>query len=237
MERKPVAERSAQHVNGLKPLPTNLGLAATIAENVREMIVRGTLSPLVHLGQEELAQRFGVSRIPVREALKLLAAEGVIVHDPNRGFFVASLSSEEARQLYRVRHLVERDLLTRLAWPSDDELKNLHKLLDELEALVDDGLRRDWSQRHRDFHRVFMSLSDQKIIVREAERLWVLTDRYRSLLPPPAGTVEAKARMVYRRKLLEALAKRDRDMLISVFEAGRDEAGNAIVRILQNRGL
>ena len=57
------------------------------------MIVRGALAPGVHLSQADLAETFGVSRFPVREALKLLAAETIVVHDLNRGFFVAALSS------------------------------------------------------------------------------------------------------------------------------------------------
>ncbi|HEX4195602.1 MAG TPA: GntR family transcriptional regulator, partial [Stellaceae bacterium] len=89
------------------------------------MIVRGALAPGIHLSQEELADSFGVSRFPIREALKLLAAETIVVHDLNRGFFVAALSSAEAKQLYRLRKLVETDLFEGLIWPSAQQLKSL----------------------------------------------------------------------------------------------------------------
>ena len=67
------------------------------------MIARGTLAPGMRLGQTELAEQFSASRVPVREALKLLSSEGIIEHDPNRGFFVTRLSRDEAEQLFTVR--------------------------------------------------------------------------------------------------------------------------------------
>ncbi len=103
-----------------------------VAEQIRQMIVRGTLAPGVHLSQEDLAESFDVSRFPVREALKLLAAETIVVHDLNRGFFVAALSSSEARQLYRLRELVETEIFKGLIWPTPRQLKGLEGLLTEL---------------------------------------------------------------------------------------------------------
>src|SRR5690606_6326736 len=87
--------------------PKDNDVPARIAHEIRELINRGVLSPGVHLGQTELAERFETSRAPVREALKLLATEGTLTHDKNRGFFVSPLSSDEVQQLYRLRELVE----------------------------------------------------------------------------------------------------------------------------------
>ena len=89
----------------------NTSIPLRIADEVRELVARGTLAPDMKLGQTELAERFDTSRIPVREALKLLMAEGIIVHRVNRGFFVAKLSSDEARQLFKLRQLIEDELL------------------------------------------------------------------------------------------------------------------------------
>lgn len=89
-----------------------IDIPAQIAQEIRKLINRGQLPPGLQLRQSDLADRFGISRVPVREALKLLAAESIIEHDPNRGFFVAPLSTDEARQLYRLRHLLEAELLS-----------------------------------------------------------------------------------------------------------------------------
>ena len=82
---------------------SSTGVPSKIADELRSMIARGTLSPGMRLGQTELATQFNASRVPVREALKLLSSEGIVEHDPNRGFFVTRLSRDEAEQLFRQR--------------------------------------------------------------------------------------------------------------------------------------
>lgn len=207
----------------------------TIADNIRELISRGSLAPDVHLGQLQLAEQFGVSRVPVREALKLLASEGLIQHDPNRGFFVASMSSDEARQLYRMRHLAEADLLSTLEWPNRQQLAELRKRVKELDKLIEGARRAEWAERHREFHRAVFELSPYKVLVREVLRLWTLTDRYRSLLPiAPKSAGEGHSG---ERSLLEALEKRDRKRLLRVFDEDRNRVEEILLGILQARGI
>jgi DNA-binding GntR family transcriptional regulator len=198
------------------------------------MIVRGVLAPGVHLSQEDLADSFGVSRFPIREALKLLAAETLVVHDLNRGFFVAALSSGEARQLYRLRQLVERELFEGLVWPTLQQLKGLEALLNELVQRSRDPRRGDWMHFHGEFQKAIIRLSDQDVIAREAERLWTLTERYRSFLPYDINDPEPMKR---RREIFDALKSQDRRKLITSVELGRQEALGAVLASLEARGL
>jgi DNA-binding GntR family transcriptional regulator len=84
-----------------------------IAESLREEILRGDLAPGQPLRQEELAARFGVSRLPVRDALLRLEAQGLVHVYPNRGAFVISLSVDEVREIYEMRILLEGDIIER----------------------------------------------------------------------------------------------------------------------------
>src|SRR3954470_16750413 len=84
-----------------------------IAETLREEILRGVVAPGQALRQEELADRFGVSRLPVRDALLRLEAQGLVHVYPNRGAFVITLSADEVREIYEMRILLEGDLLER----------------------------------------------------------------------------------------------------------------------------
>ena len=118
------------------------GVPSHIAAQVRALVARGILAPGMRLGQTELAERFQASRVPVREALKLLSSEGIVEHDPNRGFFVTPLSRDEAEQLFVMRHLIEDELLTSVAWPDEAQLKELDERAHELEGLLDAGNRR-----------------------------------------------------------------------------------------------
>ena len=84
-----------------------------VADRVREDIADGRLPPGTALRQENLAERFGVSRIPVREALRQLEAEGVVVVRANRGAFVRSFTGDQLREIYDLRIMLECDLVSR----------------------------------------------------------------------------------------------------------------------------
>ncbi|WP_198389283.1 GntR family transcriptional regulator [Roseovarius faecimaris] len=84
-----------------------------IAAQLQSEILSGALPPGAPLSQVELAARFGVSRIPVRDALALLSAEGVITAAPNRTATVLKLSAEQVEEIYHMRMLLEGDLIAR----------------------------------------------------------------------------------------------------------------------------
>jgi len=84
-----------------------------IADTLRDEILRGEIAPGAALRQEELAERFGVSRLPVRDALMRLETQGLVHVYPNRGAFVISLSADEVREIYEMRVLLEGDILER----------------------------------------------------------------------------------------------------------------------------
>ncbi|MGD8323520.1 MAG: FCD domain-containing protein, partial [Gammaproteobacteria bacterium] len=169
------------------------------------------------------------------EALKLLCAEGIIHHDPNRGFFVAPLSLAEARQLFRIRHLLEAELLSTVKWPSEKQLTGLRSKLRTLEASLKKQDRGSWLKNHRAFYESIFDLSDQKVLVAEVLRLIRLTDRYRALA---AEVLPAPERKVTQEKhLLEALARRDRRRLLRLFEVDRTRIEQGLESVLEARGL
>jgi DNA-binding GntR family transcriptional regulator len=212
------------------------GVATKIADEVRGLVASGTLSPGMRLGQIELAEQFEASPVPVREALKLLTSEGIVEHDPNRGFFVARLSSAEARQLFRMRHLLEDELLQSVEWPDRAQLTDLRRRAAELEKLLDADQRREWWMRHREFHQAIFDLSPHKVMVREAMRLWTLTDRFRAILPLPRRS-SAQRNLVKKHDLVEALAERDREKLVQIRSDRRDSFEGMVLEILNDRNL
>ena len=212
------------------------GVPAKIASELRSLIARGTMAPGMRLGQTELAEQFNASRVPVREALKLLSSEGIIEHDPNRGFFVTRLSRDEAEQLFTLRHLVEDELLKTVEWPDAELLDELSKRAEGLEELLDQGDRSSWWNAHRDFHMQIFNLSPKKTIVREAMRLWALTDRYRALLPLPRRASEER-KVVSKHELVEALKEKDRANLLAVRRNRRESFERLLLETLEARGL
>ena len=111
------------------------------AEQIRRMVWEGELAPGQRLNQEELAERLGVSRIPVREALLQLEGEGLIEMTPHRGAFVARLGEEDVRDHYALYGLVYGFALRRSIERGDPDLRDrLLELATELCASRDPGV-------------------------------------------------------------------------------------------------
>jgi DNA-binding GntR family transcriptional regulator len=106
----------------------NDGAPAISAARIRELILQRDLVPGEQLRQEDLASQIGMSRGPVREALHMLAAEGILKYVRNRGYFVAQYTASEMRQLYRMRDLLESEILSSLPPPRAAHLAHLRKL-------------------------------------------------------------------------------------------------------------
>ncbi|WP_176955689.1 GntR family transcriptional regulator [Sinosporangium album] len=102
---------------------------------IRECIITGVLAPGEHLRQEELAERIGVSRIPIRTALMQLEAEGLVSFHPHKGAVVRTLTVEQVREIYELRVLLEvhalRKSIARMTSARAARLRELGTALDE----------------------------------------------------------------------------------------------------------
>jgi DNA-binding GntR family transcriptional regulator len=106
-----------------------------LVETLRDEIVRGDLVPGQHLRLEEVASRFDVSTMPVREALRDLEAEGLVTIFPHRGAIVTQLSADELQDIYDIRVMLEA-MATRLAVPlmTEATLTELTSLIEQMET-------------------------------------------------------------------------------------------------------
>jgi DNA-binding GntR family transcriptional regulator len=132
-------------------------LGANVATSLREEIVSGRLEPGQALGQEFLASLFGVSRVPVREALRLLAGEGLVVIEPHKGASVAKLSVEELDEMYGIVWSLER-LATSVGVPrlTDEQVAAMEDLMAQLRVLKNPAR---WYQVSSEMHRIIVAAS------------------------------------------------------------------------------
>jgi DNA-binding GntR family transcriptional regulator len=121
-----------------------------LADRLRQEIFDGKLLPGQAIPQEEIAARFGVSRSPLREALRQLEAEGTVEYRANRGAFVASLDEATVRETYGVRRILEEGAI-RLVMPRIDDTT-----IAALRAVARDLNRerdtRTFARKHHEFH-------------------------------------------------------------------------------------
>jgi DNA-binding GntR family transcriptional regulator len=132
---------------------THKTISTAAAEEIRARILGGTFPPGFQLRQEELAREFGISRIPIREALLLLENEGLVKILPHRGAVVVTLSIEEIEELFNMRMLLEPFLLLRSAPQlDDDDLAVLDKNIEQYAASIDTFDMTRWNSLNAAFH-------------------------------------------------------------------------------------
>jgi DNA-binding GntR family transcriptional regulator len=183
-----------------------------VVGELRDRVLRGELRPGVALRQEDLARDLGVSRVPLREALLLLAGDGLLVHRPNQGFYVAERSQSELSQILLMLSLLEGELIKTLEWPADTQLAELLSQLRYLNGRMTDLVDHpDWMDMvplNHAFHHVIWQLSPLKLVISEVDRIWALADAY---LTSDLSSVLAQARTVAEHdRIIVALARRCR---------------------------
>jgi DNA-binding GntR family transcriptional regulator len=106
-----------------------------VLESLRQAILAGVLEPGARLRQEELAELFGTSRIPIREALRALEYEGLVTSEPHRGSTVTQLDADDIDEVYELRILLEGHAI-RLAVPlmTDEDLDDLAQLFGRMQS-------------------------------------------------------------------------------------------------------
>ena len=153
---------------------------ALAANKLRSAIVRGDLAPGAKIRQEVTAAQLGLSPIPVREALKTLAGEGIVVHQPQRGYFVTELPESAIRDVYTARSLVEA-AAERAALPHllPEDTTAMRALLRVQEIAVQEHNAVDMITTNRRFHFVIFDRCDNAWLTRFVTQLWDALDPYR----------------------------------------------------------
>ena len=178
---------------------------------LRRMIADGEFRHGQHLRQDDIATRLNTSQVPVREVFKVLVSEGVIVHRPRQGHYVARLSSGEMRQLCWLRDTAEVELARTARWPDTATLRRLEELAEQLYDVAradGENVLRVAAADH-DFHAALWRLSPDALIVEHAERLWRRIAPYRTFVGYDRDVVERVADEHVR--IVAALRARDRD--------------------------
>ncbi|MBV8716427.1 MAG: GntR family transcriptional regulator [Chloroflexi bacterium] len=102
-------------------------------------LLAGELSPGEQIRQADWAERLGVSRVPIREALKALAPDGLLNYDHNRGYFVVRFGPHQMIQIYRMRRLLETEPLRTIEWPDAEQFARFERLGHEASARMQAG--------------------------------------------------------------------------------------------------
>jgi DNA-binding GntR family transcriptional regulator len=209
---------------------------ASVAGRLREAILAGDLSPGEQIRQADWADRLGVSRVPIREALKALAAEGLLNHDHNRGYFVVRFGPREVAQIYLMRRLLETELLRTIDWPDAEQLSNLERIGHQAADSMRQGDFDRWNDLEHRFHQELYALSPLNLVHAEAERLWLLSNVYRMMGFEHHRPDRLAHAAGYYQRMLDALAAHDREALVRHLQELRERTERSYAEKLRRRG-
>ncbi|MDP4713029.1 MAG: GntR family transcriptional regulator [Ilumatobacteraceae bacterium] len=201
------------------------GLTAqeVVLKELRAALASGVLMPGQQLVQEDLAVELGVSRVPIRESLKILEGEGHVTYHPNRGYFVTELSAADLSELYLIREILESEALTRaVAEVSDADLRDIEEILGEVNEAAASGDIYALAQSNRAFHLSIIELSGMNRLSRLIRQLWDASDIYRTVY----FREESNRERIFaeHQEIFRALKARDAQALIKAQNHHREQA-------------
>lgn len=198
---------------------------------VRRMIATGVLRAGEQVKQDALAAQLGTSRVPLREALKILEGEGQVTYHPHRGYFVANLSAEDLVEVYRIRQLLEDEAVA-LAIPqlTAADVAEIALAMDAVEAAGEAGDVPAMTAANRHFHFLLIERAGLPRLTRLIRQLWDATDAYRSIyFAEPVNRLQVDRE---HRQILDAIRERDIPRTIALLNTHRDHAVRRVTKAL-----
>jgi len=193
-------------VNVTDPLPDQ-SLADAVAERLRTAITEGVYAPGDHLVERRLARQFGVSHIPLREALARLVEEGLVVRLPRRGVRVASLTPRSLEEVSSLRVVLEQFVVRRLKDRFTPEAHaGLQAIVEEMRSAAD---RHDLVRVHeidQQFHQRLWELTEHALLVEVAAQMRSRTNHFFRAAAASLGPDEVRQHAESHQELLDVIA-------------------------------
>lgn len=205
---------------------------AAVAERIREMIIQDELPPGAPIRERSLSERLSVSRTPLREALKILSAEGLVEVQPHRGAVVANPSNEEVRELLELLGALEA-FAGELACAQhrDEEFRELKALHFEMLAAYTRGDRLGYFRRNQEIHLGIVRCSRNRPLIQHHA---VVNARvYRTRYVCNLRTRRWESAIQEHEEMLEALERRDGAALSGILRQHVLRAWDKMLELLE----
>ncbi|TQS42659.1 GntR family transcriptional regulator [Cryptosporangium phraense] len=226
--------RSSYFASKVAPIPG--ASQAEVLNELRRVILAGEVPPGAPIAVGEVAERFAVSPIPVRESLMTLIGEGLVDHRPRGGYAVAQLTLAELREVYVVRRVLEAAALAAavgLAGPRDDARAT--EALTALEQAVTDDDSAAYHRESRRFHMALLAPSGMQRLRYVLESAWNVTEPCRPMAY--IGVEERSALHADHHAMLAAFVARDADDLLDLSAKHHHRLESSIADLPPETGL
>lgn len=199
-------------------------------EELREAILTGRLAPGSPVLQELVAGELGLSRVPVREALKMLEGEGLVTYEAHRGYVVTKLTPLEVKEVYRIRELLEDEAVSKAAKNLDrSDIEKMVALNEKLAKAYQSGDLLDILTTNRQFHDVIFAKGGTQKLQKLINVMWDSIESYRSSYF--INTENHAELLEEHNKIIQAAAAGDTKDLLRLTRLHRSRAYKVIARL------
>ena len=207
----------------------HLTLREKILETIRDAILSGHLSPGEKVTEPELAERFGISRTPIREAFRQLESEGYLTVIPRKGAVVVTFSDKDIAEFYAIKSILEgfaaRQACMRLA---DREIERLAAINDRLRQLAESGDVKQFFRVHDDFHELFIRASGNSTLFDLVTTLVKKFQRLRIASLSYPGRMDRS--VTEHDKIIEAFRARSVELAENLVRENAEDSGWLLIR-------
>lgn len=203
-----------------------------VLTEVRRLIATGRMRPGEQIVQEALALELGVSRVPLREALKILEGEGQVTYEAHRGYFVALLSLADLLEVYRMREILEAEAVS-IAIPrmTADDIDRFEEAALDVERASADADLTTMAKANRRFHATLIEACALPRMVRTIRQLWDATEVYRAVYYTDGGN---RTRVLdEHRRMVAAVRAGDVEQTLTMLDLHRQHAITALRPVLE----
>ena len=212
------------------------GSQQTILAELRRVILDGAVLPGTQIPLAEVADLFGVSQIPVREALKTLIGEGLVAHRSNFGYAIAQLTPQELREMYIVRETLEAAALAAsVANATDEDRAAVTGVHDILQKAIRDDDPVTYHRQSREFHLALTRPSRMYRLLHMLESAWNVTEPVQSMvhvMPDQRTALHAD-----HERMLESFLTGDVEQLLATAELHAQRLNSVIATLPTDTGL
>jgi len=162
-----------------------------ITERLRQAIITGAIKPRERIRVADLERKFGVSHIPIREALRRLQSEGFVEISPRRTTIAAGVDLNDLANIYDLRRIIEIEIGRRsVSSMTKNDVEAVRRALVSFQAVANDASSAEFWERHREFHWALLAPAANSTVKRVLDHLWQSSERYVRLFVSTFATMD-----------------------------------------------
>ncbi len=218
-----------------KQIERHQTLREKILETIRDAILKGSLKPGERVSEPELAERFGISRTPIREAFRQLESEGYLKVIPRKGAVVASLSERDIEEFYAIKIILEGFAAKMAAEKlSMKDIEKLESINQRLAQIAKDGDVKNFFRVHNEFHEVFIKAAGNERLYEMINQLVMKFKRLRLASLSVPGRMEISVEE--HRNMIQAFKDHDGDKADSLVRHAATIGADVLIQSMAQSG-